>query len=203
MFDYKDAFASSGTLRDRVGVTRRSGLLHGTRVATRAGWRDVEAVAIGDAVLTFDHGFQTVMGIEHVMNWPDHETCPDQAAPLEVPVGALGNAEKVWLLPRQLVLVESDLAETLTGDPFAIVTVDTLAGWKGIGPVLPRAPHAVVVLHFAQDQMIYAAEGALVHCQAMASILDCMYGDLPYLPLERPAAQAIADDLRAQERVAA
>ena len=183
------------------GVTRRSGLLHSTRVATQMGWREVETIAVGDEVLTFDAGLQPVTAIERVINWPDHETCPDHAAPFEVPAGVLGNQETVWILPNQLVVVESDLAEELTGDPFALVPVDVLDGWRGIHRVAPRAPHLVLVLHFADDQVIYAGDGALVHTQADVSIVDTVLGkyEATYLPLERHVARMVADDLRAAD----
>ncbi|MEL6608459.1 MAG: Hint domain-containing protein [Pseudomonadota bacterium] len=182
------------------GVTRRSGLLHATRVATRRGWRAVESLAVGDEVLTFDAGLQPITAIERVINWPDHKTCPDHAAPFEIPAGVLGNAERIWMLPAQLVVVESDLAETLTGDPFALVPVDVLDGWRGIRRVDPRAPHLVVILHFADDQVIYAGDGALVHTQAEASMVEAMMDDDPaYLPLDRATARLVADHLRAAD----
>ncbi|MEM1235743.1 MAG: Hint domain-containing protein [Pseudomonadota bacterium] len=204
MFDLmtKEAVASVAIDLDLGGtkLTRRSGLLHSTRLATRAGWREVESLAVGDEVLTFDSGFQPVTAIERVINWPDQETCPDHVAPFEIPAGVLGNHERVCVLPNQLVVVESDLAEELTGDPFALVPVDVLDGWLGIQRVLPRAPHEVVAVHFAQDQVVYAGDGALLHVQADASILDTALGthEARYQPLERPIARLIADDLKAK-----
>jgi len=184
---------------NEFGVTRRSGLLHSTRVATRMGWRAVEALTVGDEVLTFDNGLQPITAVERIINWPDHRTCPDHAAPFEVPAGVLGNKERVWMLPNQLVMVESDLAEQMTGDPFALVPVDELEGWQGIKRVAPRAPHLVVVLHFADDEVIYAGDGALIFTQAEGSLLDYCPAAEAYVPLDRPVAQAVADDLRARE----
>ncbi|MEM1232595.1 MAG: Hint domain-containing protein [Pseudomonadota bacterium] len=205
MFDLMDT-AHSGLeidLDSQFGVTRRSGLLHSTRVATRVGsdvtWREVEALAVGDEVLTFDNGFQRITAVERVVNWPDHKTCPDHAAPFEVPAGVLGNRELIWMLPNQLVVVESDRAEELTGDPFALVPVDVLEGWKGIQRVAPRAPHLVVILHFAEDQVIYAGDGALVFCQAEGEMLDHAFEAPAYDALDRPVAHAVADSLRAAE----
>ncbi|MEM6478362.1 MAG: Hint domain-containing protein, partial [Pseudomonadota bacterium] len=173
-----DALNTVDTGLDEIpGATRRNGLLHATRVATKAGWREVETIAVGEEVLTFDDGFQTVTAITRAVNWPDHETCPDHVAPFEVPAGVLGNRERVWMLPNQLVVVESDLAEDLTGDPFALVPVDVLEGWRGITRVEPRAPHIVVVLHFEKDQVIYAGDGALVHMQRDLTMLDLLRDD--------------------------
>ncbi|MEM1101074.1 MAG: Hint domain-containing protein [Pseudomonadota bacterium] len=203
MFDLKEAFEPSDPPADSLPINRRSGLLHSTRVATPGGWRVAESIALGDEVLTFDNGFQRVTGIERVLNWPDHASCPDHAAPFEVPAHALGNSERLLMLPNQLVLVESDLAEQMTGDPFALLTVEMLAGWKGISRVTPRAPHLVIVLHFGQDEVIYAGDGALLHCQSDAGILDCIHSEVAYLPLERAEARAVVEDLHAREVLAA
>ena len=206
MFDAMDETARLGyglDFENDFGVTRRSGLLHHTSVATPGGWQDVEAIRVGDRILTFDHGYQAVTALERVINWPDHKTCPDHAAPFEVPAGALCNADQIWMLPNQLVVVESDTAEALTGDPFALLTVEMLNGWKGICRVAPRAPHLVVILHFARDQVIYAGDGALVFAQAERSMLSHAWEQAPYVPLDRAFAQAVADELRAQEVAAA
>ncbi|MEM8618059.1 MAG: Hint domain-containing protein [Pseudomonadota bacterium] len=201
MFDLMDE-AQQGIEIDydnEFGVTRRSGLLHSTRVATRMGWREVEALTVGDEVLTFDNGMQKIAAVERVINWPDHKTCPDHAAPYEVPAGVLGNKERIWVLPNQLVVVESDLAEELTGDPFALIPVSALDGWQEIRRVAPRAPHLVVVLHFERDQVIYAGDGALVFAQAEGFMLDYVFGAADYEPLDGDQAKAVADDLRAKD----
>ena len=204
MFDTitEHLFEDGSEMAEACGIMRRSGLLHSTRVATRFGWRPVQQLIAGDEVLTFDHGFQRITAIEHAINWPDHKTCPEHAAPLMVPAGVLGNSEKIWMLPAQLVVVESDMAEILTGDPFALVPVDVLEGWKGITRVAPRAPHLVVVLHFEEDEVIYAGNGALLHSQGQGTMLDHLFGDVGYTPLERHQAKMVADDLRAQDALA-
>lgn len=179
------------------GVSRRSGLLHSTRVATDRGWREAEALCVGDRVLTFDNGYQRLVSVERVVNWPDHETCPDHVAPFAVPEGALGNKDHLWVLPNQRVLVKSDLAKAKTGDPFALVPIKMLAGWRGITRVAPRAPHLVIVLHFAQDEVIYAGEGALLLMQAQGSQLNLEAQSMPYGAYQIDHAQAVADCLRA------
>ena len=184
---------------NQFGVTRRSGLLHSTRVATNLGWRAVEALAAGDEVLTFDRGPQRIVEIDRIINWPDHKTCPDHAAPVEVPAGVLGNQERIWMLPNQVVMVESDIAEARTGDPFALVPVSTLEGWRGIKRVSLRAPHLVVVLHFARDEVIYVGQGTLAFMPAQGSLLDHAYGASMYEPLDQREARSVIDGLRAAD----
>ncbi|MEM6727145.1 MAG: Hint domain-containing protein, partial [Pseudomonadota bacterium] len=195
MFDLMD-LAGETVEAGASGVVRRSGLLHATRVATEDGWRAVETLSVGDRVLTFDGGLQPIVAVSRVINWPDHATCPDHAAPLEVPAGVLGNRETISMLPNQLVLVESDYAEDLTGDPFVLLPVEALEGWRGIERVAPRAPHEVIVLHFAEDQVIFAGDGALVHMQREARMLDLVWEEnaAAYHVLDRAEAQAVAAD---------
>ena len=40
---------------------------------------------------------------------------------MNVPAGALGNREDMTILPHQPVLIESDTAEEMTGDPLALI----------------------------------------------------------------------------------
>jgi len=50
---------------------RTTGMVAGTKVATRAGWASVENVREGQEVLTFDGGLQTVIAItRHVLFSP-------------------------------------------------------------------------------------------------------------------------------------
>ena len=44
---------------------RLSGFTTGTRIATVAGWRPIESIALGDEVLTFDNGPQPVVAMTH------------------------------------------------------------------------------------------------------------------------------------------
>ncbi|MDF0600362.1 Hint domain-containing protein [Psychromarinibacter sp. C21-152] len=165
-----------------------SGLQAGTLVATAMGWRPVEAIARGDLVLTFDRGMQKVTRITKAIAWSEAVSeavsearqIPRAAWPLHVPAGALGNAAPMTLLPDQAVMLESDTAEVLYGDPFALVTGADLDGFRGIARVPPRGAVEAVMLHFEQDEVVFAGEGALAHCAAdrMMSIEALLAGDM-------------------------
>lgn len=139
------------------------GLLAGTRIATTLGWRPVDCIAVGDTVLTFDHGVQTVVAVTRAV-MPDQ--LPAFARPILVPVGALGNETRLILLPDQSVMVESDAAEALFGDPFAILKARDLVGLRGIERVDAGPLPDVVTLHFAQHEVLHADGGALVVANA-------------------------------------
>ena len=182
MFGWISARSGEGrpTLKNGADVAHgtgggESGLISGTRVATAMGWRPVEAIAEGDKVLTFDAGLQTVTRVTRLRLWEEETTCPREFWPLEVPAGALGNREVMHLLPSQTVMVESDTAEDLYGDPFSLIPARAMHGVRGIGRVPPNAEAEVILLHFAEEQIVFANNGALFHCPSSRDILTCAY----------------------------
>lgn len=173
-----------------------SGLAAGTRVATTIGWRNVEGVISGDKVLTFDAGLQTVGKVTRGVLWSDPGACPAHLWPLMVPAGALGNQGPMTLLPEQSVMVESDTAEELFGDPFALMPASVLDGVRGIERVRPSTQISVTTLHFAEDQVVFGNIGALFFCPAAGDgdvISDFGAGaeDTPYRPLSAARAETL------------
>lgn len=155
-----------------------SGLVAGTRVATRMGWRPVEAIAVGDGVLTFDHGLQTVLEVRREAIWSGTTECPEHLWPLLVPANALGNLKETYLLPEQHVLVESDAAEDILGDPFAMLPAAALEGFRGIARKDPEDLIEVVTIQFRRDEVVFANIGALFF-QPKAT---CLVGETDEVP---------------------
>ncbi|WP_212525442.1 Hint domain-containing protein [Actibacterium sp. MT2.3-13A] len=141
-----------------------AGLVVGTMVATEGGWRAVETLREGDKVMTFDGGLQPVGAIKHGVLWAAPMLCPEPLWPLSVPKGALGNSQPMTLLPDQPMLVESDAAEDIYGDPFVLVPANVLDGRFGIGRLLPVDPVEVVALGFENDEIVYVNGSALAFC---------------------------------------
>lgn len=149
------------------------GLISGTKIASALGWRTVDAIAVGDKVLTFDHGMQVVTDVRRTVFRSKVDTRETANAPVLVPVGALGNRVPLTLLPDQPVMVESDAANDAQGDPFAILPAHALAGYRDIAPVHGAREFEVTTLYFAQPQVIYAEAGTLVYCpSAPVDLLD-------------------------------
>lgn len=136
------------------------GLFAMTPVATTRGWVAVGALQPGDLLLTFDDGPQPVVA-SYSAYLEDGNA--DQW-PLRVPAGALENREEISLLPDQKVLIESDAAERLFGDPFALVPARALHDWRGIERFHPMEGERVVQLRFRKPQVIYASRGVLLSC---------------------------------------
>lgn len=169
------------------------GIVAGTRIATAMGWREVEAMAVGDRVMTFDHGLRPVVALHRAQLFAGRAQCPRHMMPLAVPVGALGNAAPMLLLPEQNVLVESDLAETVFGDPFALIPAAALEGYRGIDRITPHQRVEVITLHFAEDEVVYANGTGMIHCASArgTSIGTMMEDSATYTVLSTDMARAI------------
>ncbi|MGJ8544377.1 MAG: Hint domain-containing protein [Sulfitobacter sp.] len=148
------------------------GLMAGTRLASNLGWRAIEALAVGDLVLTFDNGMQEIVEIQRAFMWVDAPDSAEALWPVFIPAGALDNRTDLTLLADQGVLVESDAAADIYGDPFAVVPAATLVGMRGITRQRPMQQVELIAIYFAEDQVIYAEGGALIHCMQNRASLD-------------------------------
>lgn len=174
-FDSALAGATSGRVLDNGAA---SGIVAGTRIATAMGWRPVEAIAVGDMVMTFDSGLRPVVDVKRTQLWLGHGRCPDHRKPLAVPVGALGNKTPMLLLPEQNMMVESDMAEAIYGDPFAVIPASALEGYRGIDRITPHRPIDVIVLEFEEEEIVYANGSGMVHCGSVNSHrLEALFDD--------------------------
>lgn len=165
---------TSGAM-DGLLITGQAGFICGTHVASNLGWRAVETLGVGDKVLTFDHGMQTVLDIQReTLIAPAHALAAEHS-PVLVPQGALNNRADMWLMPDQGMLVESDVAIDALGDPFAVVPARALKGLRGIGSVSRSDRLDITTLAFAHDEVVYVEGGMLAFCPRPRCILT----DLP------------------------
>lgn len=183
-------------INPQSGSGPTEGIVAGTRIATKLGWCPVEAIAPGDRVMTFDHGMCPVLAVKHAALWVGQGHCPRNLMPLAVPTGALGNGSPMLLLPEQKLVVESDLAEAVFGDPFALIPAAALAGYRGIDRITPHQKVEVVIVHFAGDEVVYANGAGLIHCASeTAGVIDVTGEHMPdyaALPLDMARAVVLA-----------
>ncbi len=170
MFAWTEAAFDAAAIPDE-GISSaqqiHSAMLAGTRVATPVGWVAVETLAIGDLVLTFDGGLQPVSAITQHLDTGAQTLDHPQDWPLLVPSGVLGNRVQMLILPRQAVLIESEVAERVMGDPFVLVPALALAGYCGISQRRPGRSMIATTLHFATDQLVFADCGAVLQCPGL------------------------------------
>ena len=69
------------------------GLMAGTRVASNLGWRAIEALAVGDMVLTFDHGMQAITEVRRANMWLDAPETATRFGPSWCPQGRWATAK--------------------------------------------------------------------------------------------------------------
>lgn len=182
------------------------GMSAGTVVATTLGWRAVEALTVGDEVLTFDNGTQRILAVTRTQAAAS-DAAPEFAAPVIVPAMALGNEEALVLLPEQTVMVENDVAEALFGDPFALIRARDLVGYRGIAQDATKAPREVITLHLASDEILYVNGGAMVFTSAdvpgtpTLDFLKSPYLPAPYITYKgHQARQLVAEMSRLDAR---
>jgi hypothetical protein len=140
------------------------GLVAGTLVATATGWQPVEDLRAGDMIVTFDAGMQPLRRITRATLGTRPGDLPRIARPLSLPKGALGNRREMVLLPGQPILIETDRAEELYGDPFTLIPAVALAGHRGIATAVPQDEIEVWFLEFETDQIVYVEGTVLAHC---------------------------------------
>ncbi|MBC7133193.1 MAG: Hint domain-containing protein [Roseovarius sp.] len=180
---------------DAAPHAERSGLLSETRLATELGWRPVEALAEGDLVLTFDGGLRPLRGItRRPLRATGSETRRD-FWPLEIAAEVIGNPRALRLMPHQALLVESDLAERLCGDPFALLPAHALRVLAGVEPALPGPDEMIVQLHFAREEIVFGDQGLMFLCPAAHDLLEQATGR------EAPSGYRLLPDALAQEIV--
>ncbi|MFK7869034.1 MAG: Hint domain-containing protein [Roseobacter sp.] len=103
----------------------------GTRITMACGQqRAIEDLAVGDQVLTRDHGPQTV-------RWTGHQTqrASEACAPIRVAAGTLNNANDLYLSPDHRLLLFERLGET-SGEPGeAIVKAKELINGQSVSQI--------------------------------------------------------------------
>lgn len=146
------------------------GIVAGTLVATAMGWRPVEALTLGDQVMTFDGGLQRITGMSRARLWNDPTTeCPRAMWPIRVPAGLMGNRRDLVLMPEETVLVESDAAEEVFDDPFALIPALALTEMPGVERICPATEIELISISFEEDQVIFVEGSALILCPTGAA----------------------------------
>jgi hypothetical protein len=173
-----------------------AGILVGTRVASWQGFRPVETIVEGDRVLTFDRGLQPVRKVLRSVLWVGGTHDPE-SWPLLVPAGALGNHEALRLMPGQGIMIESDAAEAMLGDPFALLPAAALEGVRGIRRTRPAEWIEVVTLVFERDEVVFGNSGALFFCPLAADLMEAAFSEVKpgYEVMPLDAARELASDV--------
>ncbi|CUK05959.1 hypothetical protein RUE5091_02786 [Ruegeria denitrificans] len=146
---------------------RRGGLVHGTKVATKGGWKLVEELQVGDLIRTLDNGFKAVSRIAtDCITVPPDET-KAESMPIRIPSHAAYNGRPVWLMPEQGVALDNT---KLSHDPITlpvslpVVSARLLSGMFRITSKVPASYFDISTLFFDQDEVIYIEGGFRAFC---------------------------------------
>ena len=150
-------------------------VIKGTEIATAMGWKRVESLSPGDKVLTFDRGLCPLLDVvrhDPILLEEDQPT-PASMRPIHVPEGIVGNEMDFDVLPGAYVMIESEVAEALLGDPFLLLPAAALTSRAGVeqATAFTAAP-ALVSLVFEQDEVIFLRRGGMQLCPARGAGLE-------------------------------
>jgi Hint domain len=200
-----DAERQASDAVDGALITGLSGLVAGTRVASNLGWRAVEALCVGDRVLTFDNGMRTIADIQRKSPCGPGIKVPVRHRPIFMPKDALSNGRDWRLTPEQGLLIESGSISDALGDPYAVVPAASLIGFRGIRQSSPETPLEMTVLSFFADEVVYADGGMLAFCPRPRCILtdDPAPGAGLYQGMDMAAAKSLVEGLMKQDRIRA
>jgi Hint domain len=125
--------------------------VEGTRIETVRGAVPVEAVAVGDLVLTLDHGFQPVA-------WHGVRRVPSRGsmAAVQIPAGAFGDHGALAVSPQHRLHVSGWRAELYTGETEVLVKAIHLVRAGRLAQDHSGAPVTYHHLLFSRHEIIRA-----------------------------------------------
>lgn len=133
----------------------------GAMIETDIGPVAVERLAVGDRVLTLDHGLQPIRWIGRREVTLAETVAHPEILPVRVAAGVMAPGlplRDLWLSPQHRVLVRSKIAERMTGAAEALVAVKHLSSLPGIAKVW--SPRKVTYVHLRLDRHeVILAEG--------------------------------------------
>lgn len=140
-----------------------AGLIAGTMVETAAGWRRVEMLRVGDRVHTYDGGLRPLRRVERAYYGAENGAYELEQV-LHVPGGALDNCEALLLMPKQVLMIESQVAQELLGTLAVLVPTSALQGFRGITARQPEGLIEAISLGFGDEEVVFANSGMLAYC---------------------------------------
>lgn len=144
---------------------RDAGLIAGTMVETAAGWRSVELLRVGDRVHTYDGGLRQLRRVERAYYGAENGGYSLDRV-LHVPGGALDNCEAMFVMPEQMLMIESQVAAELLGTLAVLMPASALEGFSGITRQQPQGLIEAITLGFDDEEVVFANSGMLAHCAA-------------------------------------
>ncbi len=173
-----------------------TGIVAGTLVEATNGWRAIETLRIGDAIQTLDGGLARILGLDRRSLTPSAET-----ALIHVPGGCHDACSDILLVPGQHLLMDTLGDTACDGAPFVLLPAIALTSDAFARRHFPQVPVEVITPLFADEEVIYANSGVLLHCPGIVDGAG-RYPDTSFFPrldaatarafLQRRAARLVA-----------
>lgn len=131
----------------------------GTRILTPSGERPVEALAIGDLVVTFDHGPQPLRWIGCAKVDPFAMASSDAVRPIRICRHAFGPgrpARDMLVSPQHRVLLEGWQAELLYGEFEVLVAATHLVNDVNVKRAADITETTYIHLQFDRHELVYS-----------------------------------------------
>lgn len=141
----------------------RVGLLLGTLVETAQGWRRVEDLMLGTEVYTYDGGLRPVVRMRRLT-----VRCQGNVV-VRIPGGVGNVCQDLFVQAQQYLMVGPDGGFDFSHGQGSLCQAKYLCGHRQIGLARYSRGKALVSLTFAEEELIYANTGALVHCAGLLS----------------------------------
>lgn len=148
-----NAYAQTNVKIIASPMTARPGIASGTPILTQTGSRPIEAISIGDKVVTRDRGFQMVRWIDVT-----ELRCGADSAPIHFQAGALGDHDAITVAANTRVLMRSALAKALFGETEVFAYAADLVNDTTIQALTDIEPLQMVHLLFDHHEILRAAE---------------------------------------------
>lgn len=172
-----------------------TGIVTGTLVETATGWQPIEALRRGDCVQTLDGGLAKVLHLDRRLLQPELET-----PLLLLPGGQYDACSDLLLLPGQHLLIDTLDDPESEGAPFALLPALALLGSAARRHHMTQ-PLEIITPLFADEEVIYANTGVLLHCPGLTDGANRYPEDSFFPRLDAPRARALL--ARRAERLAA
>jgi hypothetical protein len=152
--DDEDRLASETNIPDATGFETVVCFCRGTLILTDAGDVPVESLAVGDRVLTLDHGYQEIrwIGVSKVSG-------TGRLAPVCIRKHTLGNERNLWVSQQHRMLLSDWRTELLFGETEVLVPAKHLVDGISIGILEVESVEYFHML-FDRHELVYG-EGIL------------------------------------------
>jgi len=130
----------------------------GTRIATTRGEVPVEALEVGDRVITRDNGIQRIVWIGRQRFGTGRLAAQPALAPVRIRAGALGDnlpERDLVVSPQHRMLLASPRAHLLYGEPEVLAAASALVGRPGVDRLAPPGIEYVHIM-FERHELVLA-----------------------------------------------